>query len=232
VGITHQQVCEMRLHSLVHHTKLCGQSFHIILDISLQAFEVDTVLMQRMQDLFFLSVTWRVGFGLGLLPKAVEVLSELPEILTSHVSYRLKRRGLKVFKTGMVEELANRTLESSTANPWSHQRTVFTDDDRSNVGLRERFWVVLLKLVLISLRLNLHLLDNADFGADFPSVLHLPNVALHPVGESTVRCLERLSGEHAHVRFCLRHHMSLRVSSPIPFCLHVRDRGERVIVIG
>jgi hypothetical protein len=232
MGITHQQVCQMRLHPLMHHTKLCGQSFHVILDISLEAFKVDTILMQRMQDLFLLSVTWRFGFGLGLFPKAVEVLSELPKILTSHIGHRLERRRLEVFKSGMVEELTNRTLESSTANPRSHQRTVFTDDDRSNVSLRERLWVVLLKLILISLRLNLHLLDDANLGADFPSVLHLPDVALHPVGESPVRCLERLSGKHAHVRFCLRHYMSLGVGSPIPFCPHVRDRGERVIVIG
>jgi hypothetical protein len=63
--------------------------------------------MQRMQDLFLLSVTWRFSFGLGLFSKAVEVLGELPKILTSHIGYRLKRRGLKVFETGMVEKLAD-----------------------------------------------------------------------------------------------------------------------------
>jgi hypothetical protein len=57
--------------------------------------------MQRMQDLLLLGITWRFGFGLGLFTKAVEVLGELPEILASHIGHRLKRRGLKVFETGM-----------------------------------------------------------------------------------------------------------------------------------
>jgi hypothetical protein len=63
--------------------------------------------MQGMQDLFLLGITWCFGFGLGLFTKAVEVLGKLPKIFTSHVGYRLERRGLKVFETGMVEEFAN-----------------------------------------------------------------------------------------------------------------------------
>jgi hypothetical protein len=97
----------MCLHSLVYHTKLCGQSFNVVLNVCLQAFEIDAVLMQCVQDLFFLGITWRFVLGLGLFAKAVEVLGELPKILASHIGHRLECGGLEVFKTGMIEKFAN-----------------------------------------------------------------------------------------------------------------------------
>lgn len=41
----------MGLHPLMHHTQLRAQPLNIILDIQLQALQIQTMLMQGMQNL-------------------------------------------------------------------------------------------------------------------------------------------------------------------------------------
>ena len=172
--------------------------------------------------MLFVVVAWRTAVDFWLLAKAAEVLRKLPEILTSHVGYCFERRWLEILETSMIEYFAHGSLQSCTADPRSHERTLLTDNDWSDVSFGERFRVVLLELILVGLCLYLHLLDDANLCANLASILHLSDVAFHSVGESATWSFESFSRKHAHVRISLWHDITFRVCFPLPVGLQVR----------
>lgn len=164
--------------------------------------------MQRVQHLLLEREPRLLSFHHRHLLVGLQVASEFLKELASNIRHRIQRRRLKVFEAGVVEDLAHGALECMSTHPGCHERTIFAHYDRSNVGLDKRLRIILLKLVLVGLRLYLHLLNDSDLGADFPGLLHLPNVAFHLASEIAIGGSKGLLREHSHVLVCLWHNIA------------------------
>ncbi len=97
----------MRLHSLVHNTQLRAQALDIVLNVRLQRFDVEAMLVQGVQDLFLERVPWSLSLGLRLLVIALESTDKLAKVLASQIGDSLERRRLKVLKASVIEDLAD-----------------------------------------------------------------------------------------------------------------------------
>ena len=94
----------------MHHAQLRAQSLDVVFDIRLQRFEIETMLMQGVQDLFFKGVALNFRLDLWLLAVAFEGVDELAKVLASEIGDGLERAGLEVLETGVIEDLAYRAL--------------------------------------------------------------------------------------------------------------------------
>ena len=147
----------MGLHPFVHHTKLRGQALDIVLDIQLQPFHIQAVLVQSVQNLLFrrMPLNWDDSGKcvlLRLLLVAFEGTREFREVLRCQICHGVESSRLEILKAGVVEDLPDRALKCLTAEPGCNERTRFRDYSWAAVSFDERLRLVLLELICVSLR--------------------------------------------------------------------------------
>jgi hypothetical protein len=135
----------------VDNTELRAEPLDIITDVGLQRLEIHAILVQYMQYLFLERESRRLGIEPGLLMVCLEALTHACHEFRRNIRHCLQSRGLEVFKAGMVEDLANRSLKGSSVDPRSHQRTIFRDDHVGHILLNEWRQFVLRELILVCL---------------------------------------------------------------------------------
>lgn len=113
--MTYKKIGKMGFHALMNHTELSTQPLDIILDVRLQAFQIQTMLVQRMQDLFLARESLRRAFLIclwrRLLMKTLDRSRQFREVLRSQVRHGIESGRLEIFKAGMIEHLANGPLQ-------------------------------------------------------------------------------------------------------------------------
>jgi hypothetical protein len=108
--------------------------------------------VKGVKHLLFSTETVSIQLVFGCFVVQGECTYDLAKEIAGYIRDGLKCRWLKIFKTGMVEDLAYRSLESGTTDPRRHDRAIFGYSDSTDVLFHKRLRVVFLKLVLIGLR--------------------------------------------------------------------------------
>jgi hypothetical protein len=108
--------------------------------------------VQAVKHLLFSTKTVSIQIVFGCFIVQSESTYELAEEITGYVRDSIKCRWLKIFESGMVENLAYRSLESCATDPRRHDRAIFRDSDSTDVLFYKRLRIVLLELILVGLR--------------------------------------------------------------------------------
>lgn len=148
---TYQKVRQVRPHPFVNNAELRVKSLHIIADIRLQCVKVHAILIQRVKYLFLKRKARRCRFTRRLLVVLLQAGADLGDKVRGDVSNGFHGRGLKVLKSSVIEYLSNGSLQGSPIDPRRHEGTFLRYNHRSDIVLDERFWFILLELVLVSL---------------------------------------------------------------------------------
>jgi len=175
-----------------------------------------------MQHLLLERKATRLRVNLRLLTKGLESFDKFSEVLVSDIGDSIERRRLEILETRMVKQLAHRALQSSAIDPRCHKRPAFRDNHTTHILFHERLRFVFLKLILVRLALELHLLDDANLRAHLTCLLHLSHIGLHLLRQTSFRGYELAFGVHPHPLFRLGYHVAFRVGGPLPVIFKVR----------
>lgn len=107
--------------------------------------------MKAVKHLLFGTETVSIQVVFGRFIVQSKSTYEFAEEIAGNVRDGIKSRWLKIFKTGVVEDLANRSLKSGATDPRRHDRAIFGDSDSTDVLFHERLRVILLELILVGL---------------------------------------------------------------------------------
>lgn len=139
----------------MHHAELRVQSGYVVVDVSLETFNVQAIGMKRMQYGLLVGVpafppVWG-SMDPRFLAVLVQALHEALEKVACEFCGGLERGRLEVLEARVVEDLPDTALERSTTRPRSHHWPVIGNHNGLNVLLGQRHGVVLLELVLVHL---------------------------------------------------------------------------------
>ena len=81
------------------------------------------------------------------------------------------------------------------------------------------------------LRLDLHLLDDRDFGDKFPGLLDLADIVIDLFRQATLRCRESSRRSQTQEVLVSVDDLALAVFDPLEIWRHIGDIGERVVII-
>ena len=155
----------MRLHALVHDTELRAKPLNVVFGVRLNALDIHSVLVQRMQDALFGRVSRlplrtvgprAIGGGRYWHLRNVAIIADGPDQprkeVARDVGDGIERGRLELFEAGMIEDLSDGALQRGATNARRCNRTVVGHDRGFDILLDERFGVVLLELILVDLR--------------------------------------------------------------------------------
>lgn len=121
----------MRLHAVVHDAQLCLEPIDVVFNISLQTLNLKAVRVQGMEDRPLLRVHWppcAVLAGFGRICRTNERLlavlhqagDKTLKVVAGQISDCLKRRRLEFLEAGVIEDLADTSLQCSSTDPRRH----------------------------------------------------------------------------------------------------------------